>query len=264
MATPEQVFHNWLISRFANAAANPTAYNIIPDTQTPFPNCFAYAVGVYDRAILPQTWDQLAQAYGEVGYYVTEDANIADGDVEVYAKPTDLNRPLHAHRITVAATETCESKMGGDFAIQHHRAFLQCNRPNSNQSEYGNAVTRYRYDAVRHKTWLEGETFTVSSKRKLKRKDVAYTNSGRPISKSKASRTKSGRIVKKGSTKKTTGATEVKSYKVSGLPDPKVLAKRPAPKIPAGGFKKPTAKIAPKSFAVKKPLAPVAGKPVKR
>ncbi|KAK4170752.1 hypothetical protein QBC36DRAFT_123648 [Triangularia setosa] len=255
--TPEQVFHNWFITRFANAAAAPAAYNIIPNTQTTFPNCFAYAVGVHDRSITPQTWDTLAQAYGEVGYYYTDDQTPMDGDAEVYAKPSDLNRPLHAHRITAAVTDTCESKMGGDFAIQHHRTFLQCTRPNSNQYEYGTVVARYRYDAARHKVWLEGETTTVSSKRKLKRKDVAYTNSGRPISKSKAAKTLSGRIVKKGAAKKTAGATEVKSYKISGIPDPKVLAKRPPPKAPAGGFKKPTAKIAPKSFAVaKKPAAP--------
>ncbi|KAK0666064.1 hypothetical protein QBC41DRAFT_399178 [Cercophora samala] len=257
--TPEQVFHNWFITRFANAAAAPGAYNIIPGTQTTFPNCFAYAVGVYDRSITPQRWEDLAQAYGEVGYYYTDDPTPRDGDAEVYAKPSDPNRPLHAHRITVAATDTCESKMGGDFAIQHHRNYLQCTRSaTSNQYEYGTVVSRYRYDAARHKTWLEGETTTVSSKRKLKRKDVAYTNSGRPISKSKAAKTQSGRIVKKGAAKKTAGATEVRSYKISGVPDPKVLAKRPLPQAPAGGFKKPTAKIAPKSFAVIKKAAPPA------
>ncbi|KAK4176842.1 hypothetical protein QBC36DRAFT_300763 [Triangularia setosa] len=150
---------------------------------------------------------------GEISYYVTEDANIVDGDVEVYAKHTDLTQPLHAHRITAAATETCESKMGGDFAIQHHRAYLQCNRPNSNQSEYGAAVTHYRYDAARHRTWLEGETYTVSSKRRVKRKDAAFTNSRIPSPGTRPPRPSLAVSIRK-----------AKSYKASGLPDPKVLA----------------------------------------
>ncbi|KAK4184907.1 hypothetical protein QBC35DRAFT_365960, partial [Podospora australis] len=161
-------------------------------------NCFAWAVGVTDRAIRPQTWDALATAYAEVGYYnVPLTGPPANDDAEVYARDTDVGRPLHAHRVTDAANGTCESKMGDDFRIQHHRDMLQCTHLNGPTFEYGVVQARYRYDATRLRQWQEGEV-TTSSGRKLKRKDAAWTSSGRPISKDKKSTTKSGRVVKKG------------------------------------------------------------------
>ncbi len=46
--------------------------------------------------------------------------------------------------------------MGADFVIQHHQGLLQCTMPTSQNMEYGMCVARYRYDATRHQTWLEG------------------------------------------------------------------------------------------------------------
>ncbi|KAK4245964.1 hypothetical protein C7999DRAFT_33668 [Corynascus novoguineensis] len=226
--TPEERFIAWIQSRFE--WAQPGTYNIIPDTQTDVPNCFAYAVGVYDRAIRPDTWADLDEEYGRLGYHVTHDDTNMDGDVQVYAKPSDLNRPLHAHRITDAATMTCESKMGADFAIQHHQNLLQCKRPDSSQMEYSTAVTRYRYDAARHQKYLEEEV-TTSTGRKLKRKDTSFTESGRPIAKQNAAVTKSGKITKKKGAKR--GPVKTK----------------PVPSYSAGGFKRPTARVTPTRFA---------------
>jgi len=190
--TAEQRFDQWIQSRFINAV--PGSYTIIPNTQTDVPNCFAYAVGVGDRAIRPNNWPELDEACmdtpswivgasrlthliadGQVGYYaIAPNSANMNGDVQVlpfilimapqhdtdhiqvYARTSDLNRPLHAHRITDAANQACESKMGADFAIQHHQDLLQCTMPTSQQMEYGMAVARYRYDEPRHKTWLEG------------------------------------------------------------------------------------------------------------
>ncbi|KAK3296675.1 uncharacterized protein B0H64DRAFT_456081 [Chaetomium fimeti] len=248
MATPEARFDAWIQSRFAYAT--PGSYIIIDDTQTQVPNCFAYAVGVYERAILPNNFEQLAQAYGGVGYYHTTAEPEEDGDVEVYAKPSDLGRPLHAHRITDAASGTCESKMGADFAIQHHRNLLQCNHPNSTRSEYGVVVARYRYDGVRYARWLEGEV-TTSSGRKLRRKDAAWTSSGRPVAKGNTSTSKSGRVSKKGGKKGGSKTKQAPSFTNSGKPDPRAVAKQRPPAIPRGGFRRPTARITPKPFAVK-------------
>lgn len=83
-----------------------------------------------------------------------------------------LNQPLHAHRITDTATQTCRSKMGGGVANQHHQNLLQCTRPNSPRYEYGTIAARYRYDEERFLQWLEGEV-TTSTGRKLKRKNAA-------------------------------------------------------------------------------------------
>ncbi|KAK3901271.1 hypothetical protein C8A05DRAFT_35050 [Staphylotrichum tortipilum] len=240
--TPEQRFDQWIQSRFINAT--PGSYTIIPNTQTPVPNCFAYAVGVHDRAILPNNWPELDEAYGQVGYYaIAPNSADADGDVQVYARASDLNRPLHAHRITDAATLGCESKMGGDFAIQHHQGLLQCTRPTSQQMEYGLAVARYRYDEARHKAWLEGEV-TTSTGRKLKRKDASYTTSGRPVARGKTATSRSGRVTKRGSSRKPK-AKQVPSYKYSGAPpqDPRYVASLRLPAPPRGGFKRPRAKI---------------------
>lgn len=57
--TPEERFDAWIQSRFA--WAQPGTYNIIPGSQTQIPNCFAYAVGVRNRAILAYMWDDLAR-----------------------------------------------------------------------------------------------------------------------------------------------------------------------------------------------------------
>jgi hypothetical protein len=63
--------------------------------------------------------------------------------------------------------------------------------------------------------------------------------SGRPVAESNATVTRSGRIQKQGGKKGGKKVALIKSYKVPGAPDPKVLAKCPLPGPPKGGFKRP-------------------------
>jgi hypothetical protein len=166
---------------------------------------------------------------------------LEDGDVEVYAKPSDTHQPLHAHRVTDAAQLICESKMGEDLAIQYHRNLLQCTHPGSTRSEYGTVVAHFRYDHDRYEKWRE-RRLTISTGRVLKRKVVAWTPSGRPAAKNKVAVTESGRITKKGSGGKR-GSGKVRqapSYTTSGKPDPRVVARQHPPETPPGGFRRLT------------------------
>lgn len=65
---------------------------------------------------------------------------------------------MHAHRIINAASKLCESKIDRDFAFKHHQDLLQCLEPYQTTMWFGTTVARYRYDAARHKRYLdEGE-----------------------------------------------------------------------------------------------------------
>jgi len=52
----------YMLTNFAYAQSN-TSYQIEEDIDDPTYNCFAYAVGVTSRLILPYTWAKLDEAY---------------------------------------------------------------------------------------------------------------------------------------------------------------------------------------------------------
>ncbi|KAF8846419.1 hypothetical protein BDZ45DRAFT_812339 [Acephala macrosclerotiorum] len=184
---------------FANVQSG-TEYEIEEGTEDQTYNCFSYAVGVTSERILPDTWDTLDDSYAALGFFAVKDLGSAleDNDVEIYAKPTDPDRPLHAHRVISAASGACRSKMGADCIIRHNRSLLQCGTRNDpSRYTFGTVVARYRYSAEKLKTWQEKDVITRSGRR-IKGKDAKITTSGRPIRKTDAKKSKSGRIYKTG------------------------------------------------------------------
>ncbi|OIW27216.1 hypothetical protein CONLIGDRAFT_633547 [Coniochaeta ligniaria NRRL 30616] len=133
------------------------------------------------------------------GYYPVNDLDQMPlaGDVEVYSKTNSW--PVHAHRV-LDNYGTCRSKMGADFAITHDRNLLQCNRPNSNRSEYGFVTYRYRYNDATYKK-QQAAVVTTRSGRQVKMKDTVVTKSGHLAAKDRIAYTKSGRITKQKSSK---------------------------------------------------------------
>ncbi|KAK4144896.1 uncharacterized protein C8A04DRAFT_27393 [Dichotomopilus funicola] len=222
--TPEGQIQGYMRSHFARA---PSAkfYIMIPNTWEEIPDCFAYAARVQDRTFSPGNWDVLDELYGQLGYYATSDNTDMNGDIQVYGIPSS-KRPSHAHRIIDAASKLCESKMEGIMAIKHHQDLLQCTMPGSSSMWLGTTVARYRYDAARHKQYLDEEV-TTSTGRRLTRRQAKLTRSGRPIALINAGVDHEGNPKKKRGVRR--GNRKVKptpSFTVSGSPQYEGTLKR--------------------------------------
>ncbi|KAM7190929.1 hypothetical protein V8F33_009162 [Rhypophila sp. PSN 637] len=199
-------FERDIIADHANAAEDATNFDVQWETQSYPCNCIAWAIGVQNRQITPQTMAQLNWEYNKTGYFdVADDSYFAVGDVEVYAGSS--GEPVHAHQIidTPEGREGvwASSKMGAGPVIEHPRDMLDSpkrNRPD--RYVYGHIRRWFRTNPEKHaaflaenfKTTSTGRTIPKTESEKQADKEAARRQSTRETQREPSPhRTRSGR-----------------------------------------------------------------------
>ncbi|KAK4209419.1 hypothetical protein QBC37DRAFT_378100 [Rhypophila decipiens] len=164
-------FERDIIADHANAAEDATNFDVQWETQSYPCNCIAWAIGVQNRQITPQTMAQLNWEYNKAGYFdVADDSYFAVGDVEVY--PGSSGERVHAHQIidTPEGREGvwASSKMGAGPVIEHPRDMLDSpkrNRPD--RYVYGHIRRWFRTNPEKHAAFLAENFKTTSTGRTI-------------------------------------------------------------------------------------------------